>query len=67
MRAALLWGAATAIAVAARSPVWPADQIELNRYQAIARATIGVSAFDAAYAAGALLTLDDAVAEALRV
>lgn len=65
--AARWWAAATATHAAEGTPVWPANQAEIARYQAIARATLGSSAFEAAYAAGAAIALDDAVAEALRV
>jgi predicted ATPase/DNA-binding SARP family transcriptional activator len=65
--AARLWGAAAAVHAALGTPVWPADQAEIARYQALARATIGSSAFDAAYAEGAALSLEQAVTAALRV
>jgi predicted ATPase/DNA-binding SARP family transcriptional activator len=66
-RAATLWGAATALATAAHSPIWPTDRAERACYEPLARARLGDAAFSVAYAAGALLTLDEAVAEALRV
>jgi predicted ATPase/DNA-binding SARP family transcriptional activator len=67
LRAARLWGAAAAIYAAERTPVWPTDRAEHQRYQALARDTIGVPAFDAAYADGAALSFEQAVAEALAV
>ncbi len=63
--AARWWGTAAAIHAAQRTPVWPANQAETARYQAIARDTIGSPAFDAAYAEGAAWVLEEAVAEAL--
>lgn len=66
-RAAALWGAATALATAARAPIWPADRAERARYEPLARAQLGDSAYEAAYAAGTALTLDETLAEALRV
>ncbi len=65
--AARLWGAATAVHTALGTPVWPADQAEIARYQALARATVGSPAFEAAYADGAALSFEHVVAEALRV
>jgi predicted ATPase/DNA-binding SARP family transcriptional activator len=64
-RAARLWGAAHAIYTAERAPVWPADRAEHERYQALARDTIGSSAFDTAYAEGAMLNVEQAISEAL--
>ncbi|MCC6169486.1 MAG: tetratricopeptide repeat protein [Caldilineaceae bacterium] len=66
-RAARLWGAAGALYTVERAPVWPTDRAEHTRYQTLARAVIGSAAFDAAYAAGAALSADQAVAEALRM
>jgi predicted ATPase/DNA-binding SARP family transcriptional activator len=65
--AARLWGAAAAVHATLHSLVWPVDRAEITRYQAIARTTIGSQAFDAAYAEGASLSLEQAIAEALRV
>ncbi|MFN8467019.1 MAG: BTAD domain-containing putative transcriptional regulator [Caldilineaceae bacterium] len=65
-RAARLWGAAAAAGPIMRGPVWPADRAEIARYGALARGVLGEAAFDAAYGAGAGLTLDEAAAEALR-
>jgi len=67
VRAAQLWGAATTLAAAARSPFWPTDRAERARYEPLARTQLGDAAYAAAYAAGAALSLDEAVAEALRV
>lgn len=66
-RAARLWGAAAAFHGAHRTPTWPVDQAEIARYQALARATLGAAAFDAAYAEGATLDLGQALAEALHL
>jgi hypothetical protein len=63
--AARYWGAASAIHSAEGTPVWPANQAEIVRYQRIARDTIGSSAFDAAYAEGVLLDSAQLVANAL--
>ena len=43
-----------------------ADQAEYDRDLAATRAALGDDAFDAAWAAGAALTLDEAIAEARR-
>lgn len=67
LSAARLWGAAAATYATERAPVWPADRAEHLRYQAIARAAVGSLAFDAAYAEGAALSIDDVAAEALRL
>lgn len=66
-RAARLWGAAGAIYTVERAPVWPTDRAEHTRYQAFARTVIGSAAFDAAYAEGAALSLDQAIDEALHL
>jgi len=63
--AARLWGAAAAIYTVERAPVWPADRAEHARYQALARALISESAYETAFAGGALLSVDQAVSEAL--
>jgi predicted ATPase/DNA-binding SARP family transcriptional activator len=65
--AAGLWGCAAAAHAAERAPIWPADQAEIDRYQALARATLGDAVFEQAYAAGTTLSLEQALAEALRV
>ncbi len=65
--AARWWDAAAAVHAAEGTPVWPANQAELARYQARAHDIIGAPTFDVAAAEGAALSLDEAVAEALRV
>jgi tetratricopeptide (TPR) repeat protein len=65
LRAARLWGAADAIYTTERTPVWPTDRAEHIRYQALARETVGSSAFDAAYAEGATLNFEQAITTAL--
>lgn len=65
--AARWWGVAAAAHTAEGTPVWPADQAEHARYQALARDILGSAAFDAAYAEGAALSPEQAIAEALRV
>jgi hypothetical protein len=65
--AARLWGAADAHHGRHRTTAWPADQAERTRYEPLARATLGDATYEPAYAAGAVLTLDEAIAEALRV
>jgi predicted ATPase/transcriptional regulator with XRE-family HTH domain len=67
VRAARLWGAADAIHAAEGTPVWPADEAERARYEALARETLGNEAFDAAYGDGRALSSEQAVAEALCV
>ncbi|NTU83830.1 MAG: hypothetical protein HGA45_31400, partial [Chloroflexales bacterium] len=46
---------------------WPADQAERARYEPLARATLGDAAYNAGYAAGAALSLEEAIAEALHL
>jgi hypothetical protein len=65
--AARLWGAADAIHRAEGTPIWPADRAERTRYEPLARKTLGDDEYERAYAAGAALTLDQAVDEVLRV
>jgi hypothetical protein len=64
--AARWWGAVATFHATERTPIWPANQRELRHYQAIARATTGDAAFDAAYTEGGALSLDEAYAEALQ-
>jgi hypothetical protein len=45
--------------------MWPADAPSYEQHIAVARAALGDAAFDAAFAAGEVLTLDQAIAEAL--
>lgn len=65
LRAARLWGAADTIYAMERAPIWPADRIEHARYQAIARGVVGVQAYEASYAAGAVFDVAQAVKEAM--
>ncbi|MEI7772091.1 MAG: tetratricopeptide repeat protein, partial [Chloroflexales bacterium] len=62
-----LWAVAATVHAAEGTPVWPTDQMEIAHYQTLARATLGATAFEAAYAEGTTLSLVDAIAEALRV
>jgi hypothetical protein len=64
--AARLWGAADAHHGRHRTTPWPADRAERIRYEPLARATLGDAVYEPAYAAGAALTLEEAIAEALR-
>ncbi|HZG67371.1 MAG TPA: hypothetical protein VEZ12_11550, partial [Herpetosiphonaceae bacterium] len=66
-RAACLWGAADADHGTLRTTRWPADQAERTRYEPLARALLGDAEYEAAYLAGAALSLDEAVAEAWHV
>jgi predicted ATPase/DNA-binding SARP family transcriptional activator len=65
--AARLWGAADAHHGRHRTTAWPADQAERARYEPLAREILGDATYEPAYAAGTALTLDEAIAEALRV
>ncbi|MBA3943923.1 MAG: tetratricopeptide repeat protein [Herpetosiphonaceae bacterium] len=66
-RAARLWGAAaTALAAEGLVP-WPADRAEHDRYQLLARSTVGVDAFDAAHDEGAQFPLDQAINAVLQL
>ena len=56
--AARLWGQAEALREAAGAAPWPADQLELRRYVALARAAADAATFDAAWQAGRELSLD---------
>jgi predicted ATPase len=64
-RAAILFGAIVALRAALSAPMWPAERVEYERHLAAARAQLSVAAFAAAWAAGAALTLEQAIAEAL--
>ena len=66
-RAARLWGAADAAHTDIGTAPWPVDRAERTRYERLARTQLGDAAYAAAYTAGAALTLDQAVAEALIV
>lgn len=62
--AARLWGATTAAWERMAIRAWLPDQIEHNHYLAIARSACDHNAFAAAWAAGATLTLEQALTEA---
>jgi tetratricopeptide (TPR) repeat protein len=64
-QAARLWGAADALHTTIGTTAWRSDQAERARYEPLARGRLGDEAYQAAYAAGAALSLDNAVAEAL--
>jgi tetratricopeptide (TPR) repeat protein len=62
-----LFGAAAAIRDAIGHPPYPDEQQEYDRLLAAVREQLGEDAFAAAWVAGRALTLEQAVAEALRV
>ncbi|HEY7341295.1 MAG TPA: helix-turn-helix domain-containing protein [Ktedonobacterales bacterium] len=64
-RAARLFGASEALLERASTVLTPADQAAFERDVAAARAQLDESAFDASWAAGRALSVDQAVAEAL--
>jgi predicted ATPase/transcriptional regulator with XRE-family HTH domain len=64
-RAARLWGAAERLRAALGYRSAPAARATYERAVALARAQLGDDAFAAAWAAGAALSLDQAIAEAL--
>ncbi len=64
-RAARLWGAAESLRKAIGSRPAPAARATRERLMAAARDELGDAAFDAAWAEGQALTLEQAVAEAL--
>ena len=64
-RAVRLLGAAAALRAAAGAPLWPADQPGYEGMVAAARTSLGAAVFAATWAAGRVLTLEQAVAEAL--
>jgi hypothetical protein len=65
-RAARLWGAAERLRQAIGCRPAPAARVTYERAQAVARAQLGEYAFNVAWAAGQALTLEQAIAEALR-
>jgi tetratricopeptide (TPR) repeat protein len=67
LRAARLWAIADSLNTAEHALTWPADRAELTRYQTLARDILGDSAFDAAYAAGSALDIEQAITEELRL
>ncbi len=64
-RAARLWGAAEALRQSIGCRPAPASRATRERLQAAARDQLGVAAFDAAWAGGQALTLEQAIALAL--
>jgi hypothetical protein len=64
-RAARLWGAAERLRAALGCRAAPAARATYERAMAQARAQLGDQAFAAAWDAGAALSLDEAIAEAL--
>ena len=65
MRAAHLFGAAHAFLQRSGALIDPGDQPEHDRNIAFVRARLGEAAFEAAWAEGQAMTLDQAVAHAL--
>jgi predicted ATPase len=63
-RAARLWGAASALREAIGAPIPPSEQPRYDRNLAAARAQFDAAAFDAAFASGASMTLEQVAAEA---
>ncbi|HEV2235966.1 MAG TPA: hypothetical protein VGR57_04810, partial [Ktedonobacterales bacterium] len=64
-RATLLLAAAAALRHEARMPLPPAERAAAEHVSAAARAALGEDAWNAAHAAGAALTLEAAIADAL--
>jgi non-specific serine/threonine protein kinase len=64
-RAARLLGAAEALREAMGLGLQPADQFEIDRYEAAAREQLDEATFEAAWAEGRAMTLEEAVAYAL--
>ncbi len=60
-RAARLWGASTALREAIGSSRSPVDQESYEQETAQARALMGQTAFDAAFAEGSVMSLEQAV------
>jgi hypothetical protein len=65
-RAARLFGAMHRLLAETGIQLHPLDRREHDRYAAAARERLGQDAWDAAFAAGRVLTLEAAVAEALQ-
>jgi predicted ATPase len=65
VRAARLLGAAAALRVEMANPLQPSYQVDVDRAVAAARATLGEEAWAAAYAAGSVLSREEAIAEGL--
>jgi predicted ATPase/DNA-binding CsgD family transcriptional regulator len=66
-RAARLFGAAEALREVGRIPLPPVNRADYERDVAATRAQLDTATFAAAWAAGQAMTLDEAIAEALRV
>jgi non-specific serine/threonine protein kinase len=64
-RAARLFGAADGYRAAVNNPAWEKDRRDMARYVNLARAPLGETAFDAAWAKGRAMTFEQAVAIAL--
>lgn len=62
--AARLWGHAAKVRHEAGTPILPAAHIDYAARTHVARTALGSAAFDAAWARGEALSLDDAIAEA---
>jgi len=65
-RAARLWGAATALQEALGRALTTNERGGLEEYQSAARAALGDEVFAAAFAAGEALTMEEAIAFALK-
>jgi hypothetical protein len=65
VKAGRLWGAATAVRAGIGAPLAPGERALQERSLAPVRAACGEEAFAAAWAAGAALSLEQALAEAL--
>jgi predicted ATPase len=63
--AARLWGAAEALRADLGTPIWPVNQPDYERAVAAARAALGESAFESAMNAGRVVSMAQAIAEAL--
>lgn len=63
--AARLFGAADALSAHSGGLMWPAEQAEYSRHQAIARAQLPAEVWDTAWAAGRAMPLSQAIDEAL--
>jgi predicted ATPase/class 3 adenylate cyclase len=60
-----LWAAAEALRERLGAPVWPVDRVDYERRVSAARAALAPDAFDAAWAAGRAMTVEQAIAYAL--
>jgi predicted ATPase/class 3 adenylate cyclase len=66
-RAAILFGAVAALRATLGAPMWPAERVEYERHLAGVRAALGEGALQAALGEGHAFSLEQAIAEALRV